>query len=384
MSFRPLVIVTLDGWQAASLGCYGSSWNATPAIDRLAATGTVWDRWIAPSTSTREILGRWFRPSADGDWQAAVRPHGSVDLVTDDPVAVAAAGEQAFDRIVRLRPDPGDTRERPASEPEETRFGRLIAAAAETFGEDSAAMWVHTAFLAEVWDAPADFHSFDPWDDLPDGGGHAGHARPPRMRLSGDEDPDLISHWMRSYAAQVRLVDELLGVLWGSLRERDPMLILTATGGFSLGQNGWIGHRVGPLRSCELRLPMILSPGPRLRIPHVTDATGLPALLRRSLRSDGDTEPLPSVWAATDDEFSPSVISRVADWGDGQAMPGANAVTSRRWFLVRDPAATRDAEDPAVIRLFFKPDDVDDVNDISSRSPDAVSRLCEILADSGA
>lgn len=381
MTFRPLVIVTLDGWQAASLGCYGSSWNATPAIDRLAASGTVWDRWIAPSTSAREILGRWFRPPADGDWQAAVRPYGSVDLVTDDAVAVAAAGEQAFDRIVRLQVDRRKAGGRPAAEPEQTRFGRLIAAAAETFGEGSAAIWLHTAFLAEEWDAPPDYHSFDPWDDPTAVGEHLDRHGPPRVRLAGDEDPDLVSHWMRSYAAQVRLVDEWLGVLWRSLRERDPMLVLTATGGFSLGQNGWIGHRVGPLRSCELRLPMILSPGPRLRIPHVTDAGGLPGLLRRSAGGDDDSPLDASSWAAADDEFCPAVISRVADWGDGQAMPGANAVTSRRWFLVRDPAANPDAGDSPGTRLFLKPDDVDDVNDVSSRSPDAVSRLSAMLAD---
>ncbi len=62
---------------------------------------------------------------------------------------------------------------------------------------------------------------------------------------------------MQTYGCQVRLVDRMVTLLLQAIQssEVETTFVLMGTSGFQLGQNGWIGHRAGPLRSPEIHVP---------------------------------------------------------------------------------------------------------------------------------
>ena len=178
----------------------------------------------------------------------------------------------------------------------------------------------------------------------------------PHVQLTGNEHPDLLFAWMQRYAEQVRMLDAVLDVLSLSLRDRDPRLMIAGTSGFSLGQNGWIGHHVGPLRSNDVRLPMITSVGGPLRVPTLRPATDFPRVLGSLVRNE--TVVTPSEWCRADEEHAPRV--------ETQSERAVAAITTSRWYYVVD--REMDSEN-----LFLKPDDIDDVNDVSRLRRDVVA-----------
>lgn len=379
---RPLLVLSLDGFTPSSLGCYGCSWNRTPAIDRVASRGAVWDRLIATSTSPFEVLRSWIRPAGNPCWPDAFRAWGSVELITDDRLVAEPEMAAAFDRVDLI-----DEPRQPADGIEETCFGRLIAAAIERHREgveDWSVLWLHSRFLRECWDAPRELSPEEDWDEedpaveqegdsLPsDARGQAAERvplvfdppTPPRLQLSATAHPDLVSAWMRTYACQIRLVDLLLGLLLESLEPVDPVVIVLGTSGFSLGQNGWIGHRCGPLRSCQIRLPMVIGWGNPIRSPHVTSSAQVSELLARLGNSPHLLPAAP--WAESDHEFEPSVLTVETDARPSGFNTPPVALTTKRWFYVRNPQQET---------LFLKPDDTDDANDISRLRQGTVDRL---------
>lgn len=415
---RPLLVVSLEGLATTGLGCYGSSWSQTPSIDRVASSGAVWDRLIASETVPLEVLRGWIAPGGPGSWQRRCREIGSLELITDDRAVADPGFSDAFDRVVLVEDD-GDPEPRgepkgsaanldmrPAESPEETGFAQLIAAATERVTEPECswgAIWLHSRFLTRCWDAPRDLVSHDEWEDdgdddpqAGDAGEQAGDADrighsspvltaervppvfsqtvPPRIRLERDSHPDLVTSWMRTYACQVRLADLLVGFLRESLAKLDPVVVVAGTSGFGLGQNGWIGHACGPLRSGQIRLPLIIGAGTPIRSHRVTPATELPTILAKIAGQTATVVPVES-WAGADDEFEPSVVTR--DAGDGSRF----GVTTGRWFLASGPeAGGPEADGPEEESLFFKPDDVDDVNDVGRLRPDVVERIREIVS----
>ena len=87
---RPLLVISIEGLATAAIGCYGSSWNQTPAMDQIAASGCVFDRWI--STQDRQPglpdclakVDQWLEP-----WKG----FGSTILISDIDVAEMNAAE---------------------------------------------------------------------------------------------------------------------------------------------------------------------------------------------------------------------------------------------------------------------------------------------------
>ncbi|EMI21613.1 sulfatase [Rhodopirellula maiorica SM1] len=165
---------------------------------------------------------------------------------------------------------------------------------------------------------------------------------------------------MRTYGCQVRLLDRMLALLLEYVGDLDPLVVLVGTSGFSLGQNQTIGYRAGPLRSSHHRVPMIVSDLGPVREKRVVNANSLPAMLAK-IKTRPDCLVDPSVWASGDSEFDPRVLTR-----DGK---GSVAVTTSRWYHVRDA----DQHD----RLYLKPDDLEDQNDVSRLRPDIVDLLGE-------
>ena len=375
----------------------------TPTIDRTASQGWLWDRWIATEDDPLAILKQYM----GGTWLAPFRSRGSIELLTDDPALSEVVEDHAFDLIHCFDPVETSHTTVPAETIEETQLAQLFSVAIERCrdAQPLGAMWLHSRFLATCWDAPRDLVTWEDFDQEltepseepqwlsasdqePASMASAeipwvfDNVLPPFQSIDFNTHPDLVTAWMRTYACQVRLFDELLELWLQSIPFPDWHLVIAGTSGFGLGQNGWIGHRAGPLRSQDLRLPLIVrrSSGgknlPPLRVPGLARSTDLPTLLA------GLSDPLlplvtPEQWCHEDQEFEPLVRTN--------SSRAKFAITTPHWFCVQDQSAESNQAanessgsgelDSDVPHLFVKPDDVDDANDIGRIRPSVVERL---------
>ncbi len=410
------IVISLDGLANLALGPYGSSWNSTPTMDRLAAQGTTWDRVIVPSDDVAETLHQCWTADVGGrSWVQACRQFGRVEMFLNRDVSRL----EPADRLAQIATQAGfdactlvnwQTAEEPADEIEATAFAHLVMALLERLqpndpstdgpfadrAPDWSVLWLHSDFLAGYWDAPRwlfplqemdqSDEPIDPsdpehWDqDVEQAAGKVGPGdppaalqntvQPPHYRISPGDHPDWVTSWMQTYGCQVRLVDhviewilELLGQL-----DQDIGFAMLGTSGMSLGQNGWIGNRAGPVRSPQIQVPVILHvPGqPPLRWPELL---ALPETLARimpgALPPDSlswarlTDRPPPGSAAAQSQDYFPRVVTH--------SERAANVVTTPQWFFVRDP------DDQTA--LFLKPDDRDDANDVASRCREVIEQL---------
>ncbi len=391
---RRLIVLSFDSLATAAVGCYGSSWNQTPAIDVIATGGAVWDRLMVTDDRSDPILRRWFgsheQKSDEQGWSDAWQKFGSRELITDN----AGVGQSAkcFDHVVTISHDVADASDLPADDIESTRLASLVAAAIERDAEEPSwsVMWLHSDFLSRAWDAPRSLFPIDEVEldrpepdeygevedlDATDDGQPAtdpifDDVVVPHFSLgpSDREDPDLITSWMRTYGCQVRLIDWMIEVLLSSIEVEDPIVMIVGTGGFSLGQNGWIGRGAGPLRSPEIRVPLVVSDIGPVRMPAITSTDMVPSLLR-DLAMDGlaTSEAAKSCWSP-EHWVMPMVDDRVPTRSDRVIA----AVTTPQWFYVRELDQHGISEEE---HLYLKPDDVDDFNDIGRLRLDVIDQL---------
>ncbi len=312
-----------------------------------------------------------------------LRAGGAVDLITDD-LGIAAEAE-CFDRVTTLPQPPVHPTDRPADGIESTQLATLVAAAVERDAEDEpwSVMWLHSNFLSTRWDAPRSLFPIDevelpsrePSEEVEligdvERSGDANLREPapmifdsvevPKQSLALIDDPDVVTSWMRTYGCQVRLVDLMIEVLLQAIRVDDPQLIVVGTSGFSLGQNGWIGRGCGPLRSPEIRVPMIVSDVGPLRMPQPTSDVALLDILRDLGEGSGEAVCpwiSPKAWTARASSTEIETQSERAEY----------AATTPDWFFVRD----RDAQE----HLYLKPDDVEDFNDVGRLRLDVIDQF---------
>lgn len=345
----------------------------------MAAEGCVWDRLLATSDDPEAVLAEWINGA--NDWAESRRPFGRLELITDvDPRTL---GDVCFDEVQTLPARSPELNSSPAVDIADTQFAQLIAAAIERDArkEPWSVLWIHSRFLTRCWDAPPDLnpqedmseHEF-PADgflteegesDVVAGQGsgqeldRCANVIPPEVELSETSHPDLITAWMNAYGCQIRLIDLLLDLLLESIRVDHPTLLLVGTSGFRLGQGGWIGHRKGPLRSPDIRLPLIVNRGGPLHIPQLSSSRQVPSLLQR-LASRTESICPPAHWSRPTKEGSPLAID----------SPRARiAVGNADWFYVQDT----DHSD----HLFVKPDDIDDFNDVGRLRQEVIQMLAQ-------
>ena len=399
LSLRPpiTVVLTFEGLATCSLSAYGCSWNETPAIDTLASGGVTWDRWTSPIDHPRGLIRQWL-----ADSRATVQ--GQVEskqalFLTDDPALSLDRDAFGFSKTILLKPN---CRDAAADAIESTALAQVFASTIDAIEPRTSLIWLHSNLLSKIWDAPVPGDENDLGEDSAATGVHDDQTEdisgeeetsapdsieraasegdlhdpepfrlpptvePPTLELAESDDPDLLFAWMNRYAAQVRLLDQMIGVLGDSLRNRNPAILLAGTSGFSMGENGWIGHRVGPLRSPDLRLPMLVSTGGPLRVPSVQSAKEFSEILRRVVTRE--TIVSADQWCTQDDSFSPLIRT--------DSDRASEAITTPTWFYVRDlDDPTTGRSHAAEERLFLKPDDINDVNDISRLRLDVIDQL---------
>ena len=360
-------------------------------LDSLAAEGCLWDRWICEEVDPTRVFKSWLPESDSSSWLSAWQERGPVELISDDKEVIDVATKSAFDSLCLV--EARENRE-PVHEIENTKFAQLIAAAIERIdeGEPWELLWLHSNALSTRWDAPrwlvgAEEDSADAVEMESEPSDYNEHVdsdqemhgladlppvfadvSPPQIALDSNSHPDLVTSWMTTYACQLRLIDDLLGVLASSIGGSDTGIVVTGTSGFSLGQNGFIGHMLGPLRSCQISVPMIVSLGGPVRIRSLTPSRSFSTALAELAKGDQLVDPVN--WTIEHGDFDPYVMS---------AGQNARSITTQKWFYVSDVTTDSASHE----RLFLKPDDVNDVNDVSRLRKEVVERFQDAMRDSG-
>lgn len=294
---------------------------------------------------------------------------------------------------------------------DETRTAELFAAALQRVQELTSPflVWVHAAAMNAAWDAPYAYRaSLADEEDPPP----PDSSQPPAWKLGETYDPDELLGWIQAYAGEVIAVDELIGALLDALDEaglaEETLVVLASPRGYPLGEHGFVGAEGDQLHTELLETPLLIrDPRQRdcsLRILNLVQPADLYATLLDWFQLPSRLQPGASPVAATGPiattgpvatpqlhpPTSPPILAsskwefltqpgesllNLADqpaWSRALALSVQDAAWALRtpeWFLVH----TSDGGE----RLYAKPDDRWEVNEVSDRCRQVIEQLEE-------
>ncbi|MDD4788958.1 MAG: hypothetical protein PHO07_17445, partial [Pirellulales bacterium] len=356
----------------------------TPAVDRLAAEGFVFDQFLADSLAIDSLYRScWFGrhamtgdvalPPLDEALPAIAKASGAQPvLLTDDPLIAGLPGAAAFSERILL-PMPSSAVAVAAAEATSLAgaFVRLIGRIESFKGRFF--VWCHLGSLGRVWDAPWEMRRQYAEAGDPD---PPAAVDVPSLVLDGTEDPDLVWGLTQAYAGQVSLLDLCVGALISAIAEapwgRDTALALLGLRGFSLGEHGRVGRAGGQLGGESIHVPLLVRlPDPTLasaRSQCLVQTPDLYATWREILTG----RPAASCLGAA--SLVPLIREETETWRDRSAILGPDSWRGFRtpaWYFLKDQAD----------RLFAKPDDRWEVNDVADRHADIATALAGLLAE---
>ena len=389
------ICVVIDGLHAGMLGCYGNDWTATPAFDRLACEGFVFDQALIDGPTLADFYrAAWqgrhaLAPSIENP-QALTLPRRlretgiATSLWTDEPRLARLPGCEDFDAVEQLD---FELPSGPAEEWDLTVAAQLFAAAADGLPNlrPPFLLWLHCRGPAGIWDAPLEMRQA--FADEADIAPYAG-SEPPHVVLAEDHDPDVALSVRWSYAAEVAVVDRCLEALVAAIAAAgltdSTLSSVQACRGFHLGEHRLIGPPDASTRLHEelihvpwlLRLPNELGPGrsqalvqPADLAATLQDALGLPA------SSASGASVLPLIRGEQETLRDRACLASASERG----------LRTAAWYLRwHEAAAAGEPAPPAsdtVYRLFSKPDDRWEVNDVENRLSDLIDPLRRAFDD---
>ena len=366
-----VLVVAAHGLNCHWLGPYGNAWVATPAADALATEAVVFDRHFADDPSwdgTRRLC-----PPA---LLTGLRSAGVTTAVVDDRKDRSADGREWH---LALATDP-DRQPTPGA----ALMGAVRVALDQLAGQSPWLLWVETERLLPPWDLEMEtyqhYASTSGGFAAEDSDAEREEVEPTDHPTPGPFDVDDDREWHRlhnSFGAAVTAFDAELGDLVRELRNRgldqSAAWVVTSGYGFPLGEHGVVGPAGSRMHEELVHLPLLVRlPGHRQgmrRVPAFTQATDLAPTIADLLGVAMPGErPGRSVL--------PLTAGLAAEWRSSarSAIGLERAIRTAEWaFLPAIPNVDRPA------RLYRKPDDIWEVNDLGPRHPDECDRLASML-----
>jgi arylsulfatase A-like enzyme len=381
------IVISLSGLNACHLGCYGCEWIDTPCLDQFAAGAFVFDQCFSACLEFAAARLAWW----SGDRQMAseatqpeslivvIRSHGvHTALVRDTRDLCNASGVAAvvFDEVVDVRREPGEFAE--------NLFASARAWLERNDGHKPFLLWVDCWGVQPPWPSPNAFEIAEEDDN------------PVASESEGDEpdDPANFDELVESPAAASEVEDErsvfaaIVSALDAQVGEflefarrcaGGDELLIVVTSDFGVD----VSAPEAPTQLCEacVHVPLLLGFGSR------QSATGRSRALVQSF------DLLPTVMDAMQlnvpprhDGVSvlPIVRSERSTVRDHLFVHGRGEMSLRTpdWYLIRSRAD--DASDADFNwRLYEKPADRWERNDVSKIHPDVLESLQTLLARSG-
>ncbi len=336
-----VVVLAAHGLNCHWLGPYGNEWVTTPALDALATEAIVFDRHFAGTPTTAA-----FRCDVD----PLLSSPGRFTLLVDDRKA-RDADWRAWDAVVRTNPESHST-------PGDALVAAVREALPQLTGRNNWVLWVETERLLPPWDL--EFESYQHYaettggftDDRMDEEEQPEPTDSPPLGPMDAEDRRLWHQLRNSFAAAVSSFDGELGRLIELFRQSGldgAAWVVTSGHGFPLGEHGVVGTAGSRMHVELTQLPLIVRiPGMKhRRIAAFTQPADLATIVSDPTSGIADRELVVS-------RLGPEVAVRTGEWT----------------FL---PAT----EQPA--RLYVRPDDLWEVNDVAARHPDEGDRLAALV-----
>ncbi len=284
--------------------------------------------------------------------------------LVSDSETVCRWGDLHCDEVIELE---YPRVEKAAAEIEETAIARFFSTAIEQSLQvaDNELLILHSHGLFQAWDAPYRYRLSLTGDDDP----------PPPLevsleaiaRLEGDASDRLLG-WQQAYAAQLLVVDHCLELFLRTLESQFeggslPLICVTAPRSFPVGEHQRFGAPESCLYDDALHVPLFLL---------------LPDAAYANIRSQNlvyahhwtdwarawfNHEPWPRV---------PVLPNRKQEILLSRNQQGDIALRTHSWKLLTDTQPPK---------LFAKPDDRWEMNDVANRCHDVVEALTEMASD---
>jgi arylsulfatase A-like enzyme len=381
-----IVFISIDTLRADHVSAYGYSLATTPAIDRIAAEGLLFERavsqssWTLPSHMSmltglypiehgcEAVQGTTLSPRIV-TLPEVLLEHGyrTVAVTGGHFLSEAFEFDQGFEQFFYRQ----TTADHLA-----TRAKRLIEAAKD----EKFFLFFHVLDPHDPYTPPAAYREMFAGRALPDSAGEVDHAL-----LQAGENPygsEALATLRQLYDGEIRFADDQVARLLDTLRELGlldrTIVLITSDHGESFGENNEMVHGTA-LTSQQIHVPFILRYPPKLaggrRVPDIVEASvqAMPTLLDLA----GITYPFkrPSVLAQRDTgafphgppAFSETALSRRPLY----------AVLNERWKLVVPRAGDQLARHEAA--LYDVARDWQDSQNLASANPETLHRYADLI-----
>jgi arylsulfatase A-like enzyme len=331
-----LILISLESIRADHVGAYGYWRDTTPALDRLASEGILFEQayaatsWTLPSHAT---LMTGLDPTAHGVTQPRHRLSGGHQTVAE---VLAASGYQTAAIVSgpylrrRAHLDQGFELydETPVTPPEASAAAdvtnpRMQAAIERFFAEQRDPERPFFLFLY-FWDPHHQYLPPAPHDEtfIPEDAVAPESVRfDPGFRLHRDISLPEVAHLMALYDGEIRATDDLLARLWRRLEElglwNNTAIVVTADHGEEFFDHGLLSHK-NHLFEEAVRVPLVVRP-----------PGGVPAL--RDPRPVGHVDVFPTLLALADVP-SEAQVSGISLLEAGERPPVFLDLESEWWF----------------------------------------------------
>lgn len=286
MDRRPgnnVVVVLVDTLRADRLGCYGYGKPTSPAMDRLAADGVLFERhfsvcnWTRPAVASlftglfpesvlpndattdpwRRVLDGGFLTVAEALKAGGVRSRALIQHTGIPATHGFAQGFESYTEMASLIPEKKTETEDDAAFLKRiglADFQRQVGADLDALGDDSFFYYVHMIQPHAPYDPPERFRRAVGVDD---------------GRKMVWRNPDL-------YDAEVRHADEVIGWITGELARRGLLgktyIVVTSDHGEAFNEHGhW--HHGSTFFNEVIRVPLIVRPPEGSRPPVRVEST---------------------------------------------------------------------------------------------------------------
>ncbi len=394
---RPnVLVVVVDTLREDRLGCYGADRDTSPAIDKLAATGALFENAYAPSPWTKpsvaSILTGKF-PSGHGlTGLDAKLPSGARSIAQRLKAAGYSTAGVVSNKLIGGFSKGFDTFDKSEAKGPNHVSARGVTTKAIALMNELGAR--ENPFFLYV-------HYFDPHVDYKP---HAELGFTPNSvgRLDGtqswneldelgpDLTPEEIEYVRDLYDGEVRYTDDFVGELLAELDalaiSENTVVVFTADHGEEIFEHGNIGH-TRTLYEELIRVPYLIrapgvKPGLRLEspvsivslVPTVMDLVGLSpdakdfqsSSLSNQLLKGEQPKITPMIFAEVD--FIPPKKGNVP-----VGLTRMKSLRQGRYKIIADQLND-------TVALFDLEQDPDEMNDLSSEDPERLQKMAELLA----
>ena len=359
------IVILFDGLGAKFLDPYGLSDFRHPAINRLAAESILFENLIANSVHsdvvTRSFFGPMDNAAENTVFHFAQQRGKKSELILDAGVLRSSYPVKEIDQITVVEQKECLSI---AKAFEETELAQVFAQVIDLVNQSKADfISVHCSSLMRTWDAPINERLSGVGDEDPD-------LDPffvaPEKNESWRNDPDQYLQWLTAYQAQVRVLDQCLEILLSEFVSNHPdaTIVFSATGGYALGEHGYVGARADTPFIEVAHLPLLvrmpMANVAAIRNRRMIEPSSVYELLINCL-SNGD---LPE-WAREVRIDQNAGDSCVFSHGKN----GSVSIRTKYWSFVNHNQQHA---------LYVRPDDLWEINNVIDRCPDVASAMIEL------